>query len=142
MTKGKPSPRWAFWNRFIIPCQNGENYLARLRLIDTPWFGIYLHDIYHEDDGRDPHNHPYSFVSIVLRGSYAEHVYRYPERMPYGHYERRHKRFSIHHMDQHSAHRIVEAAPRLKTLILRGRRASGWGFFHHGTYIPWQEYRA
>jgi hypothetical protein len=40
-----------------------------------------------------------------------------------------------------SAHRIVEAAPGLKTLILVGKRGRGWGFFEDGKYIPWQEYQ-
>jgi hypothetical protein len=60
------------------PVQGRADYLVRLRIVQTPWFGIYLHDI-HEDDGdRDPHNHPWSFLSFVLRGYYTERVYPDP----------------------------------------------------------------
>lgn len=49
-----------------------RNYLTRWRLIQTPWFGIYLHRF----DGPDPrltlHDHPWSFRSLVLRGGYIE----------------------------------------------------------------------
>jgi hypothetical protein len=142
-TKGKQSPNWAFWQRFDIPCKNGEQYLARLRILDTPWFGIYLHDIFEPDADRDPHNHPWSFISVVLRGEYRENVYPQPELLPYSYVEKRHKRFSLHKMGTRAAHRITYAAPRLKTLIIRGKRTGGWGFFlaeKSGKYVPWQEY--
>lgn len=138
---GKPSPRWAFFSRYFIPCHGGEQYLTRLRIVDTPWFGIYLHDIFHPDDGRNPHDHPWPFLSIVLRGEYTEKVYPYPENGRPGNWgEKTHKRFSIHRMGTSGAHRIVHASPRLKTLIIRGKRRPGWGFYTEKGYIPWQEY--
>jgi hypothetical protein len=140
-TQGKQSPRWAFWQRFMIPCLNGEDYLFRLRILDTPWFGIYLHDIFEPDGDRDPHNHPWSFISIVLRGRYVEKVYPDPSGERDTWVAKRHVRFSVHRMDANSAHRIIFAAPRLKTLIIRGKRTGGWGFFTRDSgYIPWQEY--
>jgi hypothetical protein len=141
-TKGKQSPNWAFWKRFVIPCLNGEKYLARLRIIDTPWFGVYLHDIFEPDGDRDPHNHPWSFISIVLRGRYDEKFFWNPEKSLNRMWRRKsHKRFSAHRMDAHAAHRITYAAPGLKTLIIRGpRKPKGWGFFTSEGYVPWQEY--
>jgi hypothetical protein len=125
----------------LIPCQNGLQYLARLRLIQTPWFGIYLHDIFEPDGDRDCHNHPWPFASIVLRGSYDEYVYPNPGGKGWmGYIEKHHPRFSIHFMGRDSAHRIVRAAPGLKTLILTGPRKSTWGFFREGQFIPWDEY--
>lgn len=137
--QGRPSPRWALWQRFTIPCQSGEDYLTRLRIVQTPWFALLLHDIHEPDDGRDPHNHPWSFLSLVLRGHYVEYVYPDPASDRY-HFIVRHRSLSVHRMGRSSAHRIVEVGPRLKTLILVGRRASGWGFFIDGEYVPWQEY--
>lgn len=124
----------------LIPCGDGLMYLARLRIIQTPWFGIYIHDIYEPDGDRDPHNHPWSFISIVLRGHYVERVYSDPSDNPKQFRVKIHTRFSAHRMGRVAAHRIVEAAPGLKTLILTGPRASGWGFFVDGKYVPWQEY--
>ena len=147
-TKGTPSPRWAVWARFLIRCKSGEPYLARLRLIQTPLFGVYLHDIFEPDDG-DPHNHPWSFVSIVLRGAYTEYVYLDPLGEPRRLVSKRHGRWSAHAMGRKAAHRIVAADPKLKTLILTGpRSSSGWGFFEPRPlssgggrrYVPWQEY--
>lgn len=142
---GRRSPRWAIWSRLLVPCQNGDQYLARLRLIQTPWFGVYLHDIYEPDGDRDPHNHPWSFVSVVLRGRYVERVYPTPDAtktpLTSHHYEvHEHRRFSAHRMGRGAAHRITYAAPGLKTLILTGPRGPGWGFFRHGEFIPWERY--
>lgn len=136
---GQRSPRWALWARMTIPCDNGLMYLARLRIIQTPWFGIYVHDIYEPDSDRDPHNHPWSFISIVLRGHYTETVY--PESDVHSEPTTKdHYRFSMHKMGRRSAHRITHACPRLKTLILVGPRRSGWGFFTDAGYVPWQRY--
>lgn len=142
--QGQRSPRWALWARLVIPCENGLVYLARLRIIQTPWFGVYLHDIYEPDADRDPHNHPWSFISIVLRGSYVENVYPEPLENSSRSWavRKEHKRFSIHAMGRKSAHRITYAAPGLKTLILVGPRRSNWGFFTEDGYLTWQEYGA
>ena len=139
--RGRRSPRWAVWARMSIPCKGGLLYLVRLRIIATPWFGIYVHDI-HEDDGdRDCHNHPWSFISIVLRGSYTERVYDQPASHPCSYRQQVHGRFSVHRMGRTSAHRIVKASPGLKTLILVGPRRGTWGFFEHdGTFVDWETY--
>jgi hypothetical protein len=68
------SPSWAFMQKFEVPDYDRpeRNYLTRWRLVQTPWFGIYLHRF----DGPDPrstlHDHPWSFTSLVLRGGYIE----------------------------------------------------------------------
>lgn len=142
---GQRSPRWAFWDKMIIPCGDGEEYLARLRLVQTPWFGIFLHDIYEPDADRDPHNHPWPFISILLRGSYTERVYPLPgdmnPRMWRYFRTHKHRRFSAHRMGRKSAHRITHLRGKVKTLIFTGKRApEGWGFFIDGVYFPWQDY--
>lgn len=138
--RGSRSPRWALWAKMLIPCEYGIPYLFRLRIIQTPWFGVYLHDIYEPDGDRDPHNHPWPFVSIILRGSYTENFYPYP--YVNDHYiMQTWKRWSMHTMGRDSAHRIVRAAPGLKTLILVGpRHSAGWGFFTENGWVHWKEY--
>lgn len=117
-------------------------YLARLRIIQTPWFGVYVHDIYEPDADRHPHNHPWSFISIVLRGYYTERLYPEPLKDLNDSYllRRTYMRWSWHKMGRSSAHRIIHASPGLKTLILVGPRRSNWGFFTDKGYVPWQQY--
>lgn len=140
MGDGRRSPRWAFMERFTIPCLDGTDYLVRLRMVQTPWCGVYLHDIHKDDGDRSPHNHPWSFLSIVLRGRYTERVYSNPLDNP-GHYvEKTHRSCSVHRMGRVAAHRITYATPGLKTLILVGRRRASWGFFVDGRYVDWSDY--
>lgn len=138
--QGRRSPRWAFWQRMTIPCLDGTDYLVRLRIVQTPWFGIYLHDIHKDDGDRAPHNHPWAFLSIVLRGYYTERLYPDPEWRPDHYVLQTHTARSAHRMGRGSAHRIVDAAPGLKTLILTGPRRASWGFFIGGKYTDWAEY--
>jgi hypothetical protein len=69
--------RWAFMERFEVPDYDNEddpdrNYLTRLRIIQTPWFGIYLHRFDAPDPRPTLHDHPWNFRSLVLRGGYVE----------------------------------------------------------------------
>lgn len=69
------SPSRALLERFEIPDLDRpeRNYLTRWRLIQTPWFGIYLHRFDGPDSRPTLHDHPWPFVSLVLRGGYVEH---------------------------------------------------------------------
>jgi len=126
--------------RMTIPCFDGTDYLVRLRVVQTPWFGIYLHDIHKDDGDRAPHNHPWSFLSFVVRGNYTEWLYPEPLSRPEHYVEQTHGRWTVHRMGRIAAHRIVEAAPGLKTLIVTGPRQASWGFFVGGKHIDWSDY--
>ena|SRR5688572_13574540 len=64
----------AFGERVDIPDwpDQSRTYLTRWILFRCPWFAIYLHCIRMPDADRHLHDHPWSFVSIVLRGGYDE----------------------------------------------------------------------
>jgi hypothetical protein len=42
-------------------------------ILRTPWFTLRLHHIKRGDEGRDFHDHPFSFLSLILWGGYTEH---------------------------------------------------------------------
>lgn len=129
--------RWSIWQVFNIPEPSGERtYLKRLRIVQTPWFGLYVHWIYLPDNDRDPHDHPWNFTSMVLRGGYTEvlHTSRDDCAM------HEHRRWSIHRMPTHLAHGIVRLQPRTITLIFTGRRSRDWGFWTEDGWVPWREY--
>lgn len=56
---------------FIGPDHLGS-YMRRW-LVRTPWFTLRLHNILTSDEGRDFHDHPFGFVSLILKGGYVEH---------------------------------------------------------------------
>jgi len=144
---GMAQRRWAF----MAPFQVGRHF-DRLRLIQTPWFGIYLHVIHQPDADPDPHNHPWHFASLVLSGGYTEHVWDKPGRLPEFADEKTHRRGSLHLMRRSQAHRIAEVHGLLWTLFLTGPRAKKeWGWWvideesrktsMRAELVPWHVYR-
>jgi len=117
------SPRWGFMERFELPDYDDptRNYLTRLRVVQTPWFGVYLHRM----DGPDPrptlHDHPWPFVSFVLRGGYTE-------RIAYGETDGvAVTRVNVKRaQDVHSITRLHRTPTW--TLMLVGRRRRVWGY--------------
>ncbi len=73
LASGRPK-RWAFFERFEVPSfdQPEINYLTRWRVVQTPWAAVYLHRFDSPDSRATFHDHPWNFVSIVLRGGYDE----------------------------------------------------------------------
>ena len=127
--------RWGFNEHFIIGKQDNP-MLDRWRLVQTPWFGIYVHFIYREDLDPWPHDHPWAFVSMVLRGGYVEELHDVPtsgkSRMVHR------SRWSIHRFPLRKAHRIVQTGPSTTTLCIVGPKRAAWGFYDHGV---WADYR-
>ncbi len=117
------SPRWAFMERFEIPDLDvpERNYLTRWRLVQTPWFGIYLHRMDGPDSRPTLHDHPWPFVSFVLRGGYDE-VQKYT--LPTG---RAVNRVNVKRAtDLHYIWRLHRDPTW--TLMLVGRRRRDWGY--------------
>lgn len=65
-TDPPPSQRWALYASHL-----GE-YMHRW-ILRTPWGTLRIHHILKSDEGRDFHDHPFSFTSLILRGGYLEH---------------------------------------------------------------------
>ena len=57
-----------------IRSKEGELHFKRWQLLKTPWFCIYIHGIYHEDEDDHLHNHPWNIFTIILWGSYMEEL--------------------------------------------------------------------
>jgi len=135
----KPSPRWALWRWYDIVL-DGEKYLTRLNLIQTPWFSVKLHWILRPDPDRDLHDHPWPFVSFVLRGGYEEYESKDPKNEP----GKLRKVNWFNYKNTKTAHRISYAKPGTLTLIFSGARSNQkeWGFFDQETrsYTDWREY--
>lgn len=130
------SPRWAFMERFEVP--NFENprlnYMTRWRLIQTPWFGIYLHR-FDSPDTPTLHDHPWPFVSFVLRGGYDEQRKYGPDPLV----------VPVRRMNLKGATDLhyIRRLHRIPTwtLVLVGRRRRTWGYVDRdGTWTPYDEH--
>jgi len=118
-------------------------YLRRFIVAKTPWVGLYVHWIFTKDEDRDPHNHPFNFWSLVLKGGYEERRYwLHGEGLlkARGSTTRIRKRFSLARTTRTYFHRIValHGSPTV-TVILTGKR-SQWGFLTEHGYVPQEEY--
>ena len=138
---GRTSPQWALLEPLHIGTPEAP-YLDRLRLFQTPWFGLYLHRIHRPDIDPDPHDHPWWFASVVLCGGYTELVW--PDKTTRGGSGttrcRIRKRWSLRHLNRKAAHMITETDGLLWTLVLTGPRRSTWGFWTPDGFVRWQDY--
>jgi hypothetical protein len=144
--------RWAFMQRQVIKCQDGLDYLIRWRVVQTPWFAVYLHDLLEPDSARDPHDHPWTFWSVILRGGYVEKIWEQDPQLGVGgfhrvvgwwsrSYRRRWLAGSVHKMTMDKAHMIQFVQPGTRSLIICGPRRRTWGFWTEEGFVPWTEYR-
>jgi hypothetical protein len=143
---GRPSPEWAFLAGYHLE-QNGRPYLDRLRIVQTPWFSLLLHRIHGPDADRDPHDHPWSFASLILSGSYEELIWDHPEDIGKpaernAARKRSHPRFSLKAVKLSQAHQITSIDGVLWTLVLTGRRRPSWRFWTPQGPVDWRDYSA
>lgn len=154
------SPNWAFMQKFEVPNYDSDgNYLTRWRIIQTPWFGIYIHRF----DGPDPrptlHDHPWDFTSLVLRGGYieADSYSQYPDILPVNAEKIRdipdqslmvhsswntYLRGALNRKKATDAHTIVSLL-RVPTwtLMVVGKRQRVWGYIEpDGTWTAFDEH--
>jgi hypothetical protein len=118
---------------------DGDPYMDRLRLVETPWASLYLHHIHRADTEDDPHDHPWPFASLVLCGSYREVVY--PDKAnPRVRFSRTRSRWSLRAVGKKAAHMITAVNGPLWTLVITGRDHGDWGFYRRGEYSLWRDY--
>lgn len=141
------SPRWAFFSKFVIPNLDNpdETYLTRYRIIQTPWFGIFVHRMDGPDSRATLHDHPWTFTSFVLRGGYIERRWD-PLKMEVN---EEHRVRWFNRMPLRAAHsiRTLLRYPTW-TLVLTGRRVRTWGFLdlnpklpHSYVWTAWDEHK-
>lgn len=64
--------RWRFGDFEIRSDVISHDYMRRW-VVKLPWFTLRLHHILRGDARGEFHDHPMSFVSLILKGGYIEH---------------------------------------------------------------------
>lgn len=138
--KYKSGTGWCLWRWTDVDSE----YITRLHVLKTPWFAVCLHWINKPDPEPYLHDHPVSFLSLVLRGWYAE------DRDTFGR-----KRFYVMRRwynwvraSRFDRHNIVGVSPGgALTLCLMGPKRQEWGFhipkMGYGTekrWVYWKDY--
>lgn len=125
-----PTRRHMVWR--YITRHDDSPYLDRFIIIGAKWFGIYVHRFRSSDDVC-LHDHPWPFVSIILRGGYWEETLDgRVEWYPPG-------RVLIRPADW--THRIIidEAQPTW-SIVFRGSKIRSWGFHTRAGWVHWRRY--
>lgn len=129
--KYKSGSRWAFWRW----TQTDSGYLTRLHLVLTPWFAICLHWIHKPDAEPHLHDHPVSFLSLVLRGGYYEF------RDVHGRDRSGWRRwFNVVRASELDVHRIALVKRKTLTLCFMSAVRRRWGFHTPSGWIYWRDY--
>ena len=115
--------------RKVIPEKHSQKpYLIRWHIKLPLGRAIYLHKLCMSDPDRDLHDHPWNFISILVRGTYREIT-------PAG--ERQVRLFNVHKATD--PHRVKLEKP-VYTILLRGKRRREFGFHTEEGWMHWREY--
>ncbi len=140
--KYKSGTGWCFWRW----TETDSKYIVRLHVLKTPLFAICLHWIMKPDAEPHLHDHPVSFLSLILRGGYAEirerRVVQYACRDKYVKQILNHRWFNFIRASEHDRHRIILARRNTLTLCFMGPKKRTWGFHTPEGWVAWQDYYA
>src|SRR5882672_9952016 len=64
--------RWWPWQKQIGWEEIGEDFI-RYTLVHTPWITAYLHRLEALTAHPECHDHPWSFIAVILKGGYNEY---------------------------------------------------------------------
>lgn len=139
---------WRFMERVDIADVSAPTdvYLRRWYLLETPWFGLKLHHILRPDADRALHDHPWSFVALILRGGYTEETADVERGVSWDgslwQVERpTHRPWSLNVKRATDLHRIHVLHGDCWTLVLNGPKRRKWGFsLRPGHWQAWDEY--
>jgi hypothetical protein len=127
--------RAVFRHRDIVT--NGDLYLRRFYVSPRiRGWQFMLHKIARPDLDRNPHDHPFDFATLCLRGGYVEHV-----DLPDGEEQQAHVAGQLRLRAAEHRHRIDRIlGPAAWTLVLAGPKRRTWGFWIGRAFTPWRTY--
>lgn len=123
----------------------GNQQLLRWYVLPrNPWLNIYLHKFQHDDEDRALHDHPWWFVSILLRGRYSEVVF-VPGYEPLVQYIHRRApsiafRPAVHKHRVTLPHNTNGTLHPAWTVVITGKVTRVWGFWCPQGWVKWSDF--
>lgn len=117
-----------------IRSKTGVLHFVRWQLFAIPWTTIklYLHLIDRADEDADEHDHPWSFISLILKGGYVEaSQHRIIRRTP----------GSLAYRPAWESHRVTKLLGRTYSLALVWGERRPWGYQTPYGWVEQAEYR-
>lgn len=107
---------------------DGRVYLDRWGFEWKPLGGIFVHRMHAPDPGKDVHDHPWTFVSVILKGGYIERFSSVREIDSSRYRPRRPGSFKRVRLDEaHTITRLIGATSW--SLVVHGPNVRKWGFY-------------
>ena len=131
--------------RLIPDRRTGADYMHRyyLFLKDRKWFpfNVTLHKIVKSDDPI-LHDHPWGYMTIILKGGYWEHYPVYnKENKQIGVFQEWRGPGSIIIRKAHDYHWLeLEEGKSATTLFFMGPQSRDWGFLKNGEWVQHENY--
>jgi hypothetical protein len=110
--------------------------LHRYILFRIPSFGIYLHHLLRSDYERSLHCHPFTFVSLIIKGQYIEH---HDQTRDGKEVAALRPRWSLLYRPAEWRHRLEMDSP-VWTMVFVGRRRRPWGFYLPDGWCWWRKH--
>lgn len=145
-------PRETKWKKELFRA-DGALYLVRYTLLWTKWLKIRIHHILLSDT-ECLHDHPWNFISIILKGGYTEEMpYKATFHAPNGimepvKYKKWYGPGSIVVRKAEDQHRLIlnwdieKCEPTACwTLVFMFKRRREWGFWKRGKFVPHADYK-
>lgn len=138
--KYRTGSRWALWRWTDVD----NEFITRLHIVKAPWFAICLHWIHKPDPEPYLHDHPVSFLSIILRGEYSERRYRQTgSHQWFDGFSVRRRWFNWIKASRDDRHSITQVAPGgALTLCFMGPKTQEWGYHTPDGWVYWRDYNA
>ena len=131
-----------FFKRTIITRDDTGPYLDRLTIFGCRLFSIKLHHILQSDDAC-LHDHPWPFVSFILKGGYWEHAdWGKPiQAAEWGVFKKWYAPGSVLFRKAKWTHRLeLPPGKTCWTLVFTGKPIREWGFWTPSGWVEWFKY--
>ena len=137
---------------FVLTRPDGVEYLRRWYIFRTRWFNCYLHRFSASDWDRHPHDHPWRWLTIILKGSYLEEIYTLTDsshkvkgryiQVPVLLARKRRAPGTMNYAGLHRIHRVTVFTAPIWTLFLTGPKEREWGFYTPSGWKPYTKYKS
>jgi len=115
-----------------IKSKLGVLHFRRWRLVSTPIFSVYIHNIYRADEDKYMHDHPWNYWAMILKGGYIEQVKNgFNTKLP----------GSFGFKKAENCHKIHHIIKPTTTLFITFRRRRDWGYHTENGWIQHTFYR-
>jgi len=134
---------WLCGGPHFIVGRKDDPYLLRWYVIPrNPWLSIYIHKFMRDDEDRALHDHPWWFVSFMLKGCYWEIVtggkWVFRRWLSVGIRRATHR----HRVVLLKRGGVARQPIPCWTLVITGPRIREWGFWCPKGFVPWQQFTA